>query len=56
MAFPGEEKVIDVNDDSEVSFRVSEDTIGDLALLKTNLLHVTLDYGEPCEWGITSTV
>ena len=45
-----------MDDDPHVTLGVSEDTIGDLALLKPHLLHVTLDYGEPSEWGITGPV
>ena len=45
-----------MDDSSQVTLGVSEDTVGDLALFKPHLLHVTLDYGEPFEWGITGAV
>ena len=45
-----------MNDCSQVTLGVSEDTIGDLALFKPQLLHVPLDYGKPCEGGITGSV
>ena len=56
VTFSCDKGVIDVDDFPQVTLRVSEDTIGDLALFKPNLLHVTLDYGETCEWGITGPV
>ena len=45
-----------MDDYPQVTLGVSEDTIGDLALFKPHLPHITLDYGEPCEWGITGPV
>ena len=56
MTLPGQEEVIHMNNGPEASFGMSEDTAGDLALLKLHFFHVTLDYGKPSEWGITGAV
>ena len=45
-----------MNDDPQVTLGVSEDTVGDLALFKPHLTHITLDHGKPREWGIPGPV
>ena len=56
VTFSRDEEVVDVDDDPQVTLGVSEDTIGDLTLVKPHLLHITLDYREPCEWSITGPI
>ena len=56
VVFSRQEEVVDMDDYPQITLGVTENTIGNLTLFKPHLLHVTLDYREPCEWGITGPV
>ncbi len=56
VAVTGHEEVVDIGNCPQAAHGLSEDTLGDLALIEPQLLLVTLDYNQPCEWGVTGTV
>ena len=56
VALTRHEEVVDVDDRPQATYGVSEDTVGDLALLEPHLLHVALDYCQPGERGVTCAV